>query len=158
MPRQQLPPQIKKITLKNGKVRYHVKENGRVDPITKQRPKLDKRFDTAQQARDALRDFQYQTARGTYVMRSTLTVEQACANWLAGRHGLRKPAKASLLCGLLTPGPRRDAIGREGQLWAEAMPGAATNRPTAANAAFQIFIMCISCLDNAVGQRAGLAS
>ncbi len=88
MPRQQLPPQIKKITLKNGKVRYHVKENGRVDPITKQRPKLDKRFDTAQQARDALRDFQYRTARGTYVMRSTLTVEQACANWLAGRHGL----------------------------------------------------------------------
>ena len=80
MPRQQLPPQIKKITLKNGKVRYHVKENGRVDPITKQRPKLDKRFDTAQEARDALRDFQYQTARGTYVMRSTLTVEQACAN------------------------------------------------------------------------------
>jgi hypothetical protein len=80
MLRQQLPPQIKKITLKNGKVRYHVKENGRVDPITKQRPKLDKRFDTAQEARDALRDFQYQTARGTYVMRSTLTVEQACAN------------------------------------------------------------------------------
>jgi hypothetical protein len=81
MPRQQLPPQIKKITLKNGNVRYHVKENGRVDPITKRRPKLDKRFDTAHEARDALRDFQYQTARGTYVMRSTLTVEQACANW-----------------------------------------------------------------------------
>jgi hypothetical protein len=39
MPRQQLPPQIKKITLKNGEVRYHVKENGRVDSITKQRPK-----------------------------------------------------------------------------------------------------------------------
>ena len=33
MPRQQLSPQIKKITLKNGKVRYHVKENGRVDSI-----------------------------------------------------------------------------------------------------------------------------
>ena len=93
MPRQQLPPQIKKITLKNGKVRYHVKENGRVDSITKQRPKLDKRFDTEKEARDALRDFQYQTARGTYVMRSTLTVEQACANWLAGRHGLRKSAR-----------------------------------------------------------------
>ena len=47
MPRQQLPPQIKKITLKNGKVRYHVKENGRVDPVTKQRPKLDKRKHSA---------------------------------------------------------------------------------------------------------------
>jgi integrase len=108
MPRQQLPPQIKKITLKNGKVRYHVKENGRVEPITKQRPKLDKRFDTAQQARDALRDFQYQTARGTYVMRSTLTVEQACANWLAGRHGLRKSAKAAYRNGLQ---PLRDRCG-----------------------------------------------
>ena len=103
MPRQHLPPQIKKITLKNGKVRYHVKENGRVDPITKRRPKLDKRFDTAQEARDALRDFQYQTARGTYVMRSTLTVEQACANWLAGRHGLRKSAKAAYRNGLQPP-------------------------------------------------------
>ena len=108
MPRQQLPLQIKKITLKNGKVRYHVKENGRVDPITKQRPKLDKRFDTAQEARDALRDFQYQTARGTYVMRSTLTVEQACANWLAGRHGLRKSAKAAYRNGLQ---PLRDRHG-----------------------------------------------
>ena len=108
MPRQQLPLQIKKITLKNGKVRYHVKENGRVDPITKQRPKLDKRFDTAQEARDALRDFQYQAARGTYVMRSTLTVEQACANWLAGRHGLRKSAKAAYRNGLQ---PLRDRGG-----------------------------------------------
>ena len=108
MPRQQLPPQMKKITLRNGKVRYHVKENGRVDPITKQRPKLDKRFDTAQEARDALRDFQYQTARGTYVMRSTLTVEQACGNWLAGRHGLRKSAKAAYRNGLQ---PLRDRHG-----------------------------------------------
>ena len=108
MPRQQLPPQIKKITLKNGKVRYHVKENGRVDPVIKQRPKLDKRFDTAQEARDALRDFQCQTARGTYVMRSTLTVEQACANWLAGRHGLRKSAKAAYRNGLQ---PLRDRYG-----------------------------------------------
>ena len=108
MPRQQLPPQIKKITLKNGKVRYHVKENGRVDSITKQRPKLDKRFDTEKEARDALRDFQYQTARGTYVMRSTLTVEQACANWLAGRHGLRKSAKAAYRNGLQ---PLRDRHG-----------------------------------------------
>lgn len=31
MARQQLPPYIKKITPKNGKVRYHVKENGRAD-------------------------------------------------------------------------------------------------------------------------------
>ena len=108
MPRQQLPLQIKKITLRNGKVRYHVKENGRVDPITKQRPKLDKRFDSAQEARDALRDFQYQTARGTYVMRSTLTVEQACGNWLAGRHGLRKSAKAAYRNGLQ---PLRDRHG-----------------------------------------------
>lgn len=108
MPRHQLPPQIKKITLKNGKVRYHVKENGRVDSITKQRPKLDKRFDSEKEARDTLRDFQYQTARGTYVMRSTLTVEQACANWLAGRHGLRKSAKAAYRNGLQ---PLRDRHG-----------------------------------------------
>jgi integrase len=107
MPRQQLPPQIKKITLKNGKVRYHVKENGRVDSTTKQRPKLDKRFDTEKEARDALRDFQYQTARGTYVTRSTLTVEQACANWLAGRHGLRKSVKAAYRNGLQ---PLRDRL------------------------------------------------
>jgi len=57
MARQQLPRYIKKITLKNGQVRYHVKENGRVDSITKQRPKLDKRFDTEKEAHDALRDF-----------------------------------------------------------------------------------------------------
>lgn len=108
MPRRQLPPRIKKITLKNGKVRYHVKENGRVNSITKQRPKLDKRFDSEKEARDALRDFQHQTARGTYVMRSTLTVEQACANWLAGRHGLRKSAKAAYRNGLQ---PLRDRHG-----------------------------------------------
>jgi hypothetical protein len=33
-------------------------------------------------------------------MRSTLTVGQACANWLAGRHGLRKSAKAAYRNGL----------------------------------------------------------
>lgn len=33
-------------------------------------------------------------------MRSTLTIGQACANWLAGRYGLRKSAKAAYRNGL----------------------------------------------------------
>ena len=33
-------------------------------------------------------------------MRSTLTVGQACANWRAGRYGLRKSAKAAYRNGL----------------------------------------------------------
>ena len=41
-------------------------------------------------------------------MRSTLSVEQACANWLAGRHGLRKSAKAAYRNGLQ---PLRDRCG-----------------------------------------------
>ncbi len=41
-------------------------------------------------------------------MRSTRTVEQACANWLAGRHGLRMSAKAAYRNGLQ---PLRDRCG-----------------------------------------------
>ena len=41
-------------------------------------------------------------------MRSTLTVGQACANWLAGRYGLRKSAKAAYRNGLQ---PLRDRHG-----------------------------------------------
>ena len=38
------------------------------------------------------------------------TVEQACANWLAGRHGLRKLAKAAYRNGLQPPRDRQGKV------------------------------------------------
>ncbi|WP_083873857.1 tyrosine-type recombinase/integrase, partial [Nocardia paucivorans] len=44
-----------------------------------------KRYRTEKEARDALAETSQAVRRGTYVPTSTLTVEQACSDWLAGK-------------------------------------------------------------------------
>ena len=50
------------------------------------RKQLRRRYRTEKEARKALAEIQGQVNSGTYVQRSTLTVEQACADWLKSRH------------------------------------------------------------------------
>ncbi|WP_324194229.1 site-specific integrase [Nocardia terpenica] len=83
--RQQLPPQIEKITLKDGSIRYQVTAEAGTDPETGKRKQTRKRYHTEKEARDALAEVSNAVAKGTYVPSSALTVEQACADWLAGK-------------------------------------------------------------------------
>ncbi len=85
MSRRQLPPQIKKITLKSGAVRYEVTAEAGTDPETGKRRQTKKRYRTEKEARDALAETSMAVRRGTYVPNSSLTVEQACEDWLAGK-------------------------------------------------------------------------
>lgn len=85
MSRRQLPPQIEKITLKSGAVRYQVTAEAGVDPETGKRRQTRKRFRTEAEARDALAETSTAVRRGTYVPKSGLTVDQACSDWLAGK-------------------------------------------------------------------------
>jgi hypothetical protein len=94
MSRRQLPPQIRKLTVTDRKtrkvvVRYEVTVDAAVSPETGKRQQVRRRYATEQRARDALAEIQNGVAAGTFVSRSTLTVEQACADWLAGRHSIR---------------------------------------------------------------------
>ncbi len=100
MSRQQLPPQIKKVEItdrKTGKraVRYQVTVDAGINPVTGNRQQIRRRYASEQEARKALRDTQSSAAAGTFVSRSTLTVEQACANWLAGKHGIKPTTQAA---------------------------------------------------------------
>jgi integrase len=54
-----------------------------------------RRFATERLARDALAEVQNGVVTGTFVSRSTLTVERACTEWLAGRHGIRPTTRAA---------------------------------------------------------------
>ncbi|WP_328711660.1 site-specific integrase [Nocardia salmonicida] len=85
MSRRQLPPQIEKITLQSGAIRYQVTAEAGTDPATGKRRQTKKRYRTEAEARDALADTSMAVRRGTYVPNSTLTVEQACEDWLAGK-------------------------------------------------------------------------
>jgi integrase len=100
MSRQQLPPQIKKIEVvdrKAGKkvVRYELTVDAGTNPETGKRQQIRRRYATERLARDALAEIQNDTATGTFVSRSTLTVDRACADWLAGRHSIRPTTRAA---------------------------------------------------------------
>ena len=103
--RRQLPPQIKRIELTRrtgGRpvIRYQLTVDvGNVDGKRKQ---LRKRYATEREARDALDEIRGEVAKGTYVHPSILTVEEACANWLMSRHGI-KPKSKSGYHGVLAP-------------------------------------------------------
>ena len=101
MARQQLPPQIKKIEVadrKAGKtvVRYEVKVDAGVNPETGRRQQVRRRYLTEAQARRALAEITDKVTTGTFVARKTVTVEQVCANYLAGRHNLRASSRSKL--------------------------------------------------------------
>ena len=103
--RRQLPPQIKRIELTRrtgGRpvVRYQLTVD--VGTVHGKRKQLRKRYSTEREAREALDEIRGEVAKGTYVHPSVLTVEEACANWLMSRHGI-KPKSRSGYDGVLAP-------------------------------------------------------
>jgi integrase len=103
--RRQLPPQIKRIELARrtgGRpvVRYQLTVD--VGAVDGKRKQLRKRYSTEREAREALDEIRGEVAKGTYVHPSILTVEDACANWLMSRHGI-KPKSKSGYDGVLAP-------------------------------------------------------
>ncbi|MEV6136486.1 tyrosine-type recombinase/integrase [Nocardia sp. NPDC051990] len=94
MSRRQLPPQIEKITLLNGEIRYQVTAEAGTDPTTGKRRQTRKRYRTEREARDALGKVVNAVSSGSYVARSVITIEQACAEWLDGKR-IAKSTKAA---------------------------------------------------------------
>jgi len=92
--RQQLPPQIKKIEVRDrgtgkGVVRYQVTVDAGHDPESGRRRQIRRRFATEAKARAELAALQAGVAAGTYVHASRLTVCQACDSWLLSKHALK---------------------------------------------------------------------
>jgi integrase len=95
--RRQLPPQIRRVELARRAgskpvVRYQLTvDTGTADGKRKQ---LRRRYRTEKEARAALAEIQGQVTAASYVQPSTLTVEQACADWLKSRHKIRPTTAA----------------------------------------------------------------
>jgi integrase len=92
MTRQQLPPQIHKVETTDRKtrkpvVRYEVRVDGGIDPVTGVRQQSRRRFATEKAARAALAEVTSQP--GTFISRRTITVDALCADWLASLHHIR---------------------------------------------------------------------
>jgi integrase len=101
MNRQQLPPAIRKVDAldrRSGKtvVRYELRADGGVDPVTGLRRQVKRRYDTEKAARAALGEVTDQATTGTFVARSVLTVDQLCTDFLAGRYNLRQTSGSKL--------------------------------------------------------------
>jgi integrase len=99
MTRQQLPPQITKITVtdrRTGKpvTRYQVTVDTGHDPETGRRRQLRRRFTTEAAARAELASVQGSVTTGTYIHASALTVDQVCEDWLASKHSLKRSTLA----------------------------------------------------------------
>jgi integrase len=113
MSRQQLPPQIKKISVKDrttGKsvVRYELTVDAGNNPESGKRRQIRRRFTTEASARAELAALQAGVVAGTYVHASKLTVDEACEAWLLSKHSL----KPSTLAGhRVSLGPLRDELG-----------------------------------------------
>jgi integrase len=92
--RQQLPPQIKKIEVRDrttGKsvVRYQVTVDAGHDPESGKRRQVRRRFATEATARTELAALQAGVAAGTYVHANRLTLKEACESWLLSKHALK---------------------------------------------------------------------
>jgi integrase len=114
MSRRQLPPQLKKITVNDRTtrklvVRYQVTVDAGINPETGKRQQVRRRYATERDARAALAEIVDATAKGQFVPRSTLTVDQLCADYVAGRHKLRATSKSKLEYDL---GPLRERYGK----------------------------------------------
>ncbi|MFI2478169.1 tyrosine-type recombinase/integrase [Nocardia xishanensis] len=99
MSRQQLPPQITKVTVtdrQSGKsvVRYQVRVDAGVDPETGKRHQVRRRFRTEKEARAALVTFMTEAASGTFVPRKDVTVDEVCGDWLDSLHWARRTTLA----------------------------------------------------------------
>jgi Arm DNA-binding domain len=94
MPRQQFPPQIKRLEVRDrrtGKtvVRYQLTFDSGVNPQTGKRQQVRRRYATEKQARDALSEIGQQAATDQFVPRRAVTVDELCADWLASLHNAR---------------------------------------------------------------------
>ncbi|TGD89220.1 site-specific integrase [Mycolicibacterium sp. CH28] len=101
MSRQQLPPQIKKVSVtdrRTGKsvVRYQVTVDTGINQHTGRRQQTRRRYSTEREARIALAEIADATAKGQFTSRSKVTVDAMCAEYLAGRHNLRASSKSKL--------------------------------------------------------------
>jgi len=101
MARRQLPPQIRKVTVtdrRSGKsdVRYEVTVDVGVDPKTGRRARAKRRCATEAEARKLLAELQGQATAGVYVSPATITVDEVCKAYLAGRHNLRDTSRVKL--------------------------------------------------------------
>lgn len=101
MSRQQLPPQIKKVEIKDrrtGKalIRYELFTTVGDDPTTGKRRHVRRRFKTEREARDALADVLHEASKGTFVARKKLTVAEAVDDYVAARHNLRATSLSKL--------------------------------------------------------------
>lgn len=94
--RKRLPPGMKKVTLASGAIRYEVILDAGIDPVTEKRRQTRKRYASLDEANDAYAKIATQVNEGTYVARSSVTVEKACADYVAGRHKLRPTSLAKL--------------------------------------------------------------
>ena len=95
MARQQLPPQIKKITLADKSIRYQLIVDVGVDPDTGKRRQVRRRFKSEEGAKSALTDISGRVARDEFVPRRAFSVDELCTDWLASLHGLRATTIAS---------------------------------------------------------------
>ena len=77
-------------------MRYELRADGGVNPVTGQRQQIKRRYATEREARDALSEISGEAVAGSFVARAALTVEQLCANYLTGRHNLRATTAAKL--------------------------------------------------------------
>jgi integrase len=94
MSRQQLPPQIRKVTITDraiGKtvVRYQVTADAGTDPTTGQRRQVRRRFKTEREAREELGKLTHQVSTGSFVPRKAVTVADLCDDWIASLHNAR---------------------------------------------------------------------
>ncbi|MCV7316310.1 site-specific integrase [Mycolicibacillus parakoreensis] len=111
--RRQLPPQIRKIEVQDrrtGKsvVRYQVTVDTGLNPVTGRRQQTRRRYATEREARKALAEITDATAKGTFIPRTSITVDRVCANYIAGRHRLRASSLSKLEYDL---GPLRQRYG-----------------------------------------------
>jgi integrase len=95
MTRQQLPPQIKKITVTDrttGKsvVRYQVTVDTGINQQTGRRQQARRRYATEKQARDALAEITQQVSTDAFVPRKAVTVDELCDDWLVSLHNARQ--------------------------------------------------------------------
>lgn len=99
MARQQLPPQIRKVSVSNrrtgkAEIRYQLTVDISHDTETGKRRQIRRRFPTEKAARDELAKVAGGVAGGTYVAASKLTVDAVCEAWLASKHSLKESTLA----------------------------------------------------------------
>ncbi|GAF79149.1 unnamed protein product, partial [marine sediment metagenome] len=100
MSRRQLPSEIRKIEVLNRKTgkkvtRYELRMDAGVNQNTGQRQQVKRRYATDREARKALGEIAGGSTDGTFVGRSALTVERACAEFLAGSHSIEPTTRAA---------------------------------------------------------------